>query len=329
MSVIYLFLDGVGLGVNNPDLNPFTRYATSFLSAPGGRAASDPVPDGWQVIETDAALGLPGLPQSASGQTSLWTGINGPRAMGRHMTGFPGPTLIRIIHEHSILKRFVEAGRRASLMNAYTDAYVDRITARPRLASASTHVQRASGQDLKSMDDLARGDALYMDITHEILQRIFPELGERFGVRSAEERGREFAQMSRNYDLALFEFFITDKAGHEQDWDMAAWSIRTLESFLRGLTSAMDPTQDTLLITSDHGNLEDLSVRTHTKNPVPTFAYGAGAARAAANVRALTDIPPLIYALQGVNVALPAEPVAPAGREEPDVDQGVGDTSVG
>ncbi len=33
----------------------------------------------------------------------------------------------------------------------------------------------------------------------------------------------------------------------------------------------------TIVITSDHGNLEDLSVRTHTRNPVPLAVSGPGA----------------------------------------------------
>lgn len=294
MSVVYVFLDGVGLGKNDPDRNPYARYAHSYLSAAGGHSGATG-PGDWHIVETDASLGFAGLPQSATGQTALWTGVNGARVMGRHMTGFPGPTLIRVIQEFSMIKRAVEAGKRSALLNAYTDSYIDRITERPRLASASTHVQRASGQALKNMDDLDAGDAIYMDITHEVLHHIYPEMRERFPVRSARERGVELAAMAARYDLVLYEFFLTDKCGHDQDWEMARWCIETLEQFLDGLRSALDPDRDLLLVTSDHGNSEDLSVKTHTNNAVPTFAFGRNAARAAAEIHSLIDIPGFIY----------------------------------
>jgi hypothetical protein len=39
----------------------------------------------------DASLCVPGLPQSATGQAALLTGLNAPELMGRHIEGFPPP----------------------------------------------------------------------------------------------------------------------------------------------------------------------------------------------------------------------------------------------
>jgi hypothetical protein len=64
----------------------------------------------------DASLGVPGLPQSATGQTSILTGVNAPAEMGRHISGFPGPTLRRILFEHSVLKRIRERGLSAKYL---------------------------------------------------------------------------------------------------------------------------------------------------------------------------------------------------------------------
>ena len=303
MRIVYIFIDGIGLGLPDPDINPFTRYAHSFFAALGGIEARRPVPFGWGHAKTDAHLGVAGLPQSATGQTALWTGVNGPQTMGHHKTGFPGPTLIKVIHEKSIVKQVVENGGRASLMNAYGDAYLERIRRHPRLTSASTHVQLASGQSLKSLEDLHGGRALYMDITHEIMHQFFPESKALFPIQDPYERGRDFARMCRDYDLALFEYFITDKAGHEQSFEMAEMCISTLEDFLRGLTDEMDPAEELLLITSDHGNLEDLSTKSHTHNPVPTFTFGVGAEQARAEIKSLVDIPALIAQRLGLPVA--------------------------
>jgi hypothetical protein len=247
-------------------------------------------------------MGFPGLPQSATGQTSLWTGINGSEAMGHHKTGFPGPTLIKVIQEHSIVKVFSDHGQRATLLNAYGDKYIERIKTKPRFKSASTHVQLASGQPLLTFDDLADGRALFMDITHEIMHRFYPGRKDEFPLADPAQRGRDLAGIARNHELVLYEYFLTDKIGHEMNWDWAEKVIAHLEAFVEGLIEAMDPERELLLITSDHGNMEDLTTKTHTHNKVPTFAYGAGADLVPERIAALVDIPPLIYERHGIPV---------------------------
>ena len=76
---ILLFLDGVGLGdpldsnpLAHPDHAPFLhrllgQSLTTGLSVQQPTLLAKPI---------DAGLGVPGLPQSATGQTSLYTGIN-------------------------------------------------------------------------------------------------------------------------------------------------------------------------------------------------------------------------------------------------------------
>ncbi len=296
--MLYLFVDGIGFGKEDPSINPFTRYAHSWL-APLGRSV--PPVEGLTLFPIDANLGVPGLPQSATGQTSLWTGKNGPEAMGRHMTGFPGPTLIKIIREHSILKIAHEAGKKASLVNAFSEAYVQRITERPRLTGASTHVHLASGQPLKNLDDLERGDAVYMDITHEMMHSFFPALKERFPVRDAYDVGRDLARMTARYDLLIYEYFLTDKAGHNQSFEEAEFVITRLEKFMDGIMQNLRE-EDTVLLTSDHGNLEDLSTKSHTLNPVPAFAFGHRSAEIRDRVRDISHFPGFIYDLIGLNV---------------------------
>jgi alkaline phosphatase len=51
-----------------------------------------------------------------------------------------------------------------------------------------------------------------------------------------------------------------------------------------------------VLVTSDHGNVEDLSTRTHTLAPVPVLAFGPAAARVG-GVRDLTHVAPLVAEL--------------------------------
>ncbi|MBI3975273.1 MAG: metalloenzyme, partial [Armatimonadetes bacterium] len=92
MAVLLLFLDGVGLGEEDPQHNPWVRAPTPALRALLGRplAGQERIErDGVLLIPTDATLGVPGLPQSATGQTALLTGLNAPALIGRHVTAYP------------------------------------------------------------------------------------------------------------------------------------------------------------------------------------------------------------------------------------------------
>ena len=67
-----------------------------------------------------------------------------------------------------------------------------------------------------------------------------------------------------------------------------------LDAMLGAALAELDLTCTTVIIISDHGNLEDLSVKTHTLNPVPGLLIGAGAARLARAIRSLLDVTPAI-----------------------------------
>ena len=56
----------------------------------------------------------------------------------------------------------------------------------------------------------------------------------------------------------------------------------------------MDKKKVTLVICSDHGNLEDLSVKTHTLNPSLTIAAGKNSEAIFRSVKNITDIKPAL-----------------------------------
>jgi len=61
--------------------------------------------------------------------------------------------------------------------------------------------------------------------------------------------------------------------------------------------------EDVLIITSDHGNLEDASVRTHTMNKVPVVVLGKKADSVNMQISSLVDIMPFVlelFALENV-----------------------------
>lgn len=298
MSIFYFFIDGIGIGPRNNETNPFSRYSNSVLSICSANTKPDSISKSFLTLPLDASMGVSGLPQSATGQTSLWTGQNGPRIQGHHLTGFPGPTLRSVIKEYSIIKRFYDKGYQTTLLNAYSEKFLKKLEKVPRLASASTHTQWASGQSLLTLTDLEQGKAMFMDITHLIMHQYYPEYVERFPIVDAKQRGIYAIKIAHNYELVLFEYFISDKAGHSQDFDTAKYVIETLEQFITGMYEALDE-KDTLIISSDHGNLEDLSIKTHTMNSVPLLVAGHLQKEFKKNMTYLYDIPRRIYDIYG------------------------------
>ena len=62
-----------------------------------------------------------------------------------------------------------------------------------------------------------------------------------------------------------------------------------LDDFLYNVLLELPPDID-LLICSDHGNIEDLSIKTHTRNPALTIAAGKSAKEIAESVTDITQI---------------------------------------
>src|SRR3990170_3141448 len=124
MSLLLVFLDGVGLGEADPAHNPWVAAHTQTLRSLLGRplAGAERVDlNGTLLIPTDATLGVAGLPQSATGQTALLTGLNAPALVGRHVTAYPTTPLRPLLPEHPLSPRRSPAGRGVALATAYTE----------------------------------------------------------------------------------------------------------------------------------------------------------------------------------------------------------------
>ena len=75
-------------------------------------------------------------------------------------------------------------------------------------------------------------------------------------------------------DLAVVEFFETDEAGHARSMEAALDALCRVDAFLRALVAGLGP-HDALVVASDHGNVEDLSIRNHTRALVPVLGRAA------------------------------------------------------
>ena len=258
---LFFFLDGVGLGENNPEVNPFTRAKTPVLNAllDGNPVVASTTPfHGPQasLIALDACLGVSGLPQSATGQATLLTGINIPARLGYHYGPKPNQPVANFLKNGTIFSKVREAGLSAGFLNAYPPRYFDAIESGHRLYSAIPLAVTSAGLPLLNQQNLAAGMALSADITgqgwHEHLN--IPNIP----LLSPSEAGNRLAGLARTHSYSFFEYWLSDYAGHRQDMEQAIQLIELIDQVIGGLVSTWDPDQGLILLTSDHGNLEDL-----------------------------------------------------------------------
>jgi 2,3-bisphosphoglycerate-independent phosphoglycerate mutase len=238
----------------------------------------------------DACLGVPGLPQSATGQTALFTGVNAPALIGDHVAAHPTAPLREVIAEHSFLKRAAEAGASVLFANAHSEHFWQMVDQGKLRLGASTLTALAAGAPIPDLDDLLAGRAVLWDITHEIASGV---LDYKLPLVPAEEAGARLARLAAGYDLVLYESFLPDLAGHRRV--EPAWVLPRLDAFLGGIL-AHRPADMTLVVSSDHGNLEDVTVKTHTTNPVPLLVVGPAAGHFC-GATAITDVAPIMLSL--------------------------------
>ncbi len=282
MRVAILFTDGVGVGPRDPVSNPLTQ--AQYLLSQFADGSGTTLPGGGARHDVDTTFGVAGRPQSASNQTAIFTGRPAPSLLGRHVLGYPNEPLRGLLAAHSIVRKVTEAGRSATFANSYPAAYLDALGLRrrpsegadilipPRFlrrlkASASTLAMSAGGVELRTLDDARNDEGLTHDVDGSSAMRrrlVVP-------LRSPEQAAAIFWKLSA--DLTLFEHYLADEAGHAQDLALAQKALATFDAFARAVIDHR-PADCQVLICSDHGNVEDLSTRGHTRNPVAVLSFG-------------------------------------------------------
>jgi len=299
MNFLFFFIDGIGLGENDPSKNPFAgatlptfrkllgNQVLTFQSAPFvGEIAS--------LLAIDASLNVEGLPQSATGQAIILTGKNIPANIGYHYGPKPNPEVAQFLKNGNLFCALEDMGLQTGLLNAYPPAYFEAIKNGRRLYSAIPLAVRSAGLALRNDRDLNNGHAISADFTGQGWRE---HLGYNdMPVISPYEAGKRLAQLSIELDFAFFEYWLSDYAGHHQDFTQANQLLITLDQVLNGLIDNWSHSDGLILITSDHGNMEDLSTRRHTNNPVPAIIIGnlKNRQQFSDSLHDLTDIYPAI-----------------------------------
>jgi hypothetical protein len=295
--ILFLFLDGVGLGDDDPNTNPFARANLKTLHGllNGGKLLRDtPEHDNGRArfIPTDASMGVGGPPQSASGQATILTGLNVPQLIGRHWGPKPNQAVTEILKRENVFKSLAAKGKRAALINAYPQRYFEAIQRGKRMYSAIPMAVAAADIPLMTADDLRAGRAFSADFTGEGWRT---EL--KYGdtpVYSLDEAGKRLAEESRQRHLTFFEHWVTDVVGHRGTMEDGVRVLERFDSVLSGILENWDDEEGLIVITSDHGNIENFSHRHHTQNKVPTFVIGSRRAKFGDGIRDLTGFTPAI-----------------------------------
>jgi len=290
-----IFIDGVGIGKKDFEFNPFFKYGFNTFEKIFGetphleKQCLDK--DEIYCFPVDAKLDVEGLPQSGTGQVSIFCGINAAKFVGKHFGPFPYSTTIPIIAEKNIFKHYKDLNKHAYFANAYPKVFFDYIKSGKTRLSTTSLSCKLSGVKLNTVTDIRKGLALTPEITNE---RWNKRLNYKLKVVKPETAARRLLKIAGNNGFTLYEFFLTDHLGHGRIIDEFDTIYNNLDKFLLTVISEMNQSESTLIICSDHGNFEDLSVKTHTLNPALTITAGKYARNLAEGIQDLTNIKPTI-----------------------------------
>src|SRR5258708_984063 len=165
MHVLLIFLDGIGLGDDDPAKNPFAVANTPTLHALAGGQRwlrSTPRTESARAvfIPTDTCFGVEGRPQSASGQATILTGRNVSAEIGEHYGPKPNPPIRAILAEGNLFKALTSQGKPAALLDAYPPGFFKGIARGRRLRSSIQEAAFQGGVPIRTVEDLMAGRAV-------------------------------------------------------------------------------------------------------------------------------------------------------------------------
>ncbi len=271
--LLFLFLDGVGLGGLNIKTNPFLKAKTPFLNslinADLTKETVEQTTKNFLFRHLDARLGYEGLPQSATGQTALLTGKNGAQIMKGHYGPWPGPSLKKELIKGTLFSDF--GAENAQLCNVYPPGFFRALERGKQKQNVPVYAAQQAGVRLLELSDYMQKNAISLDLTGDYLN----QLDARNEILEPYQMGVRLAKMAQKKQFSFFDYWPSDQVGHRGDFAEAVSLIEKLDSFMQGVAENL--LDVSLLVSSDHGNLEDKSVKTHTKAAVPLLVLGSAA----------------------------------------------------
>jgi len=303
MHILLIFIDGIGLGDDNSEINPFAAADLPTLNALANgnrwlRSTGIQTSPRAVFVPTDPRMGMAGRPQSGSGQAAILTGKNIPQLIGEHYGPKPNAPIRDLLNEDNFFKQVVQKGKTAALLEAYPPPWHQGINSGKNLPSSYQWAAHSAGVPYMDEHDLRTGRALSGDWTGEGWRS---QLGYTdTPLLTPYEAGKRLVAISRQYDFAMMSHWLTDVVGHR---GTLAEGVRLLEIFdgvMQGVLDTWDDDEGLTLITSDHGNMEEIGSRKHTENDVPTVIIGAEKTQFAQGLVDLAGLVPRMTAALGV-----------------------------
>jgi 2,3-bisphosphoglycerate-independent phosphoglycerate mutase len=293
-STLMIFIDGVGIGENDASKNPFFNGSLNFTekifgSSPhlGNQFLHS---NNKYLFPVDACMGVKDLPQSGTGQASIFCGVNAPKINDQHFGPYPPAALKQTLEEKNIFREFLNLGLNVEFVNAYPKIFFDYINSGRKRLSATSLSCLLSGVKLKNSTDLRKGKALSAEIDNS---RWVKKLNYTHSIIKPETAAKRLFRIAEKNQFTLFEYFLTDHIGHGRIKEEADYTLEVLNKFLIYVLTNI-PENITLIICSDHGNIEDMSVKMHTRNPAIGITAGKNAKELSKKIKALNDIQPAI-----------------------------------
>lgn len=292
-KIILLFIDGFGIGEKSK-YNPFSSVKSIYLSHFKTEFKSnvkDCSKHNFIVFALDPLLDVEGIPQSATGQSSIFTGINTAKILNQHLMGFPNKQLRILLMRNNLLLSLKRRGLKTKFINAYPLFAEELSKGWLKVDKNGNFVLREKSENLKKflkrvsvttllalsieqrfygLSDLINKRTIYHDFTNEFLI----ERGIDVPEFSPEIAANILIKNISKYDLILYEYFLTDKIGHTSAMKRAIKVAQNLDLFLRNIVENINLKKISIIVFSDHGNFEDLSIKTHTKNYMPLIHIG-------------------------------------------------------
>lgn len=271
MKKLFLFfIDGIGLGDDIPS-NPVRSLFSSVTGNTSLVRTGTPLFfDGGVVVPADACLGIEGIPQSATGQATIFTGVNASKFLGYHLTAIPNQKLVELINERSLMKVLKNNGVKVTSANLYSKEFFEkRGDMRRNKFPVSTLTIKASGERFRYIDDYLEGKAVFADITNRMIRK----RGYDIEIITPKRAADNLVRIIDDCQFIFFEYFMTDVYGHKGDSSFLKESIEILSEFMERVMEGIDTKKNSVLVISDHGNAEDPSTPEHTLNKVPAILF--------------------------------------------------------
>jgi len=286
-----IFIDGVGIGKKDKEYNPFFKFGFNTFQTLFGDIPSLENPfligDNKYLFPSDANLEVTGLPQSGTGQASLFCGFNAAKLVGKHFGPFPySTTLLKIKNDH-ILAYFNRNKNKSYFANAYPKPFFDYLNSGRERLGVTAASCRLNKIKFNTISDVRKGTALTAEI---INNRWNDRLNYNLSNIKPQTAARRLLRLSEKNKFTLYEFYLLDNLGHLRIKDELERFHNIIDLFLFTILTEYNYKKTTVIICSDHGNFEDLSTKTHTRNPSLTITAGKYAEELFNSVKSIMDI---------------------------------------